>query len=158
MIIREERIARLFATRVVEVLPSGCHIWMGGVNDQGYGLIRHGLRHKRAHRVAWEMANGPIPEGMVILHSCDVPSCVNPHHLTAGTQADNLKDMHAKSRGKTPDVRGERQGSAKITAEDVRQIRLLHGALRTDDIAAMFNIHPSNVRLIAARKAWRHVD
>lgn len=55
MIIREERIAKLFATRVMDVLPSGCSIWMGGINDQGYGLIRDGKRQKRAHRVAWEI-------------------------------------------------------------------------------------------------------
>jgi HNH endonuclease len=157
-IIREERIARLFESRVVEILPSGCHIWMGGVNGQGYGLIRDGLRHKRAHRMAWEMVNGPTPEGMVILHSCDVPSCVNPHHLTAGTQADNLKDMRAKGRGKTPNVRGERQGSAKLTADDVREIRRMQGRASSTEVAARFNVHDSNVRLIWRRKGWAHVD
>ena len=158
MIIKEERLAKLFASRVVEVLPSGCHIWMGGVNDQGYGLIRHGSRHKRAHRVAWEMAKGPIPDGMVILHRCDVPSCVNPDHLSIGTQAENLKDMFAKDRGRTPDNRGERQGSAKLTAEGVRQIRKMDGTIPRKEIAEMFNIDTSNVGLICRRKAWAHVD
>jgi hypothetical protein len=158
MIIKEERIAKLFESRVVEVLPSGCQIWMGGINDQGYGLIRHGLRHKRAHRVAWEMANGPIPEGLVVLHRCDVPSCVNPAHLSVGTQAENLKDMFAKGRQKRTGAKGERQGSVKLTAEAVRSIRQLFGTIPTKQIAAMFHVDPSNVRLIAARKAWRHVD
>ena len=155
---REERIARLFETRVVEVLPSGCHIWMGGVNDQGYGLIRHGQRHKRAHRVAWEMANGPIPEGMVILHSCDLPSCVNPCHLTAGTQADNLKDMFAKGRGRIPEVRGDHHGSSKLTADEVRKIRAMDGSVPRKKIAEIFNVDVSNVGLICRRKAWAHVD
>ncbi len=62
-ILREERIDRLFATRVEEVLPSGCHIWTGDINDRGYGLIRDGKKSVRAHRVAWERENGPIPDG-----------------------------------------------------------------------------------------------
>lgn len=158
MIIREERIAKLFATRVMDVLPSGCSIWMGGINDQGYGLIRDGKRQKRAHRVAWELANGPIPEGMVVLHNCDIPSCVNPDHLSVGTQAENLKDMFAKHRGKIPSVRGERQGSSKLTADDVREIRRLAASKSQPEIAAMFGIDRSNVSVIVLRKGWKHVS
>jgi hypothetical protein len=51
-----------------------------------------------AHRVAWEILNGPVPEGMVLLHSCDNPKCCNPHHLTASTQAANMRDMKRKGR------------------------------------------------------------
>jgi hypothetical protein len=157
MILREERIDRLFETRVVEVLPSGCHIWTGGVNDFGYGLIRHGNRHKRAHRVAWERANGAIPAGKIILHICDVPCCVNPNHLRLGTQDDNMKDMGRKGRARGG-AKGERQGSAKLTADDVRAIRSLAGLIPRAEIAARFNTDISNIGLICRRKAWRHVD
>ena len=157
-IIREERIDRLFATRVEEVLPSGCHIWTGGINDQGYGLIRDGKRHARAHRIAWERVNGPIPDGMVILHRCDVRCCVNPHHLQVGTQADNMKDMERKGRRRgLVGVFGSKQGSAKLTDDDVRQIRKLAEVMTQDEVAALFGITRSNVSVIVLRKGWKHV-
>lgn len=157
-IVKEERIARLFESRVVEITPSGCHIWTGGLNAQGYGMIRMGAKHRRAHRLAWEAANGPIPEGLGLMHSCDVRCCVNPNHLTPAAQADNLKDMFAKGRGRIPDVKGERQGSAKLTADDVRKIRAMDGSVPRKKIAAIFNVDVSNVGLICRRKAWAHVD
>jgi len=157
MIIREERIAKLFESRVVEITPSGCHIWTGMLNGQGYGLIRMGTKQRRAHRIAWEAVNGPIPNGLGLMHSCDVRCCVNPNHLTPGTQAENLKDMFAKQRGKIPSVRGERQGSAKLTEGDVREIRRLAKLKTQPQIAAIFGIDRSNVSIIVLRKGWKHV-
>ena len=158
MIIREERIARLFESRVVEVTPSGCHIWIGDTNALGYGIIRVGTKKRRAHRIAWEAVNGPIPAGFGLMHSCDVRCCVNPSHLSPGTQADNLKDMFAKGRGKIPTPRGELQGSAKLTADDVRAIRKMAGTMPRKEIAKLFSIDISNVGLIVNRKGWAHVD
>lgn len=157
MTVRDERITKLFETRVVEVTPSGCHIWTGGLNAHGYGMIRMGTKHLRAHRIAWEAANGPIPEGLGLMHSCDVRCCVNPSHLTPATQADNMHDMFAKGRGRIPNVRGERQGAAKITADDVREIRRLAAFKTQSEIAAMFGIDRSNVSIIVLRKGWKHV-
>lgn len=74
---------------------SGCWIWMGRTSSRGYGELGSGLR---AHRVAYELENGAIPEGKIICHKCDVPLCVNPHHLFAGTWADNVHDMIEKGR------------------------------------------------------------
>ena len=148
-IVKEEMIARLLEARVVEVTPSGCHIWTGGLNGHGYGVARFdGRKNVRVHRLAWEAANGPIPDGMGLMHSCDVRCCVNPNHLTPATQADNLKDMFAKGRGRIPDVRGERQGSAKLTQDDVRKIRAMDGSVPRKKIAAIFNVDVSNVGLI----------
>lgn len=158
MIIREERIARLLKGRVIEVAPSGCHIWMGALNGNGYGTTRwEGRKHVRVHRLAWEAVNGPIPDSLGLMHSCDVRCCVNPNHLTPGTQAENLKDMFAKQRGKIPSVRGERQGASKLTAHDVREIRRLAGSKSQPEIAAMFGIDRSNVSIIVLRKGWKHV-
>lgn len=70
----------------------------GNTFRNGYGQIEHCGRALRAHRVAYELANGPIPLGMVICHSCDNPRCVNVDHLFIGTQADNMADMVAKGR------------------------------------------------------------
>jgi len=77
---------------------SGCLLWLGGTLPFGHGMIRSRGRHIGAHRAAWEEANGEIPNGMWVLHSCDVPSCINPRHLFLGTQADNNRDMFRKNR------------------------------------------------------------
>ncbi len=76
---------------------AGCWIWMGG-NCRGYGHIKVKGKTKKTHRVAWELAYGPIPEGLFVLHHCDVPPCANPDHLFLGTHTDNMRDMIAKGR------------------------------------------------------------
>lgn len=159
---REERnlfnsvAAARFGEKCVDVLPSGCRIWMGAVNEHGYGtLTAFGKRYK-AHRAAWILHHGETPNGHV-LHRCDVPSCVNPNHLFIGTHADNMRDMAQKGRCRGGS-RGEDQGSAKLTEASVKEIRRLAAAgERSKEIAAMFGVDRSNVGLIIRRKAWRHV-
>lgn len=77
---------------------NGCHVWNGAKTDKGYGLIEVSGKTRRAHRVAYEVYKGVIPAGMLILHRCDNPSCVNPEHLRVGTQADNMQEMVSKGR------------------------------------------------------------
>lgn len=81
---------------------SGCWLWTASLGSTGYGQISIDGRHRKAHRVSWELHNGEIPDGMCVLHRCDVPSCVNPEHLWLGDQPANLKDMWAKGRGVAP--------------------------------------------------------
>ena len=77
---------------------SGCRLWLAFLNATGYGQIRYKKRAYQAHRLAWIAKHGPIPEGLQVLHKCDVRSCINPDHLWLGTQADNIHDMIAKGR------------------------------------------------------------
>jgi HNH endonuclease len=79
-----------------------CIEWSGGKNKSGYGRKWHKGRVLLAHRVAWIETHGPIPDGMCVLHRCDVRSCVNVEHLFLGTQADNMRDMAEKGRARSP--------------------------------------------------------
>ena len=92
-------LALLFAGDRLDAL-TGCRIWTGGtLKDGGYGRVRFAGKDARAHRVAWILANGPIPTGLVVCHACDNPPCVNVEHLFLGTHDDNMADMVAKGRG-----------------------------------------------------------
>jgi hypothetical protein len=87
--------------RLIQQTGSDCWIFSGSLNDDGYGQIRVGGRKGktiRVHRLAWEEVHGPIPDGMTVCHTCDVPACCNPAHLFLGTQQDNVQDMMNKRR------------------------------------------------------------
>ena len=78
-----------------------CWEWAAKRNNKGYGMFGTNRKghFKLAHRVSYELENGEIPEGMMVLHRCDNPGCVNPQHLFLGTRTDNTRDMHRKGRG-----------------------------------------------------------
>ena len=82
----------------IEMIPEcGCWIWMGGRRGF-YGCISVDNKTELAHRVAWTLYKGTIPNGLLVLHHCDTPLCVNPNHLFVGTQSDNIKDCVKKGR------------------------------------------------------------
>jgi hypothetical protein len=90
-----------FRKYVGPTTAAGCVLWIGCTNDDGYGLIGSGTskgHNSLAHRLAYEIHIGPIPDGILVLHSCDNPPCINVAHLFLGTQGDNIADMLAKGR------------------------------------------------------------
>lgn len=141
-----------FEDKVMPIPWSGCWIWLAGLNAQGYGQIkagRQGSTTYRAHRVSYQMAKGPIPLGMCVLHRCDVKACVNPEHLFLGTYADNIRDKVLKNR----QAKGVTHGMAKLSVEQVKRIRSDHRTLR--EIGLEFGISQSQASAIKSRKNWR---
>ena len=130
-----------------------CWLWTGAVcgGANGYGCIKIAGRAVRANRVAWEMAYGPVPEGLLVCHSCDTPLCVNVQHLWIGTNAENMEDRNRKKRN----AAGQRHGRTHLTSEDIHAIRAAVGSQKA--IAIKFGIAPSSVSAIRSRKFWSHV-
>lgn len=92
-----ERLLMKFWLRA-KLMESGCFEWQGTLREKGYGRLYHLGRLGDAHRVAWELTRGPIPDGLYVCHKCDNPPCVNPDHLWLGTNTDNMRDMVRKGR------------------------------------------------------------
>jgi len=104
-------------------LTNDCWLWTGFKGTKGYGMFSINHRSRRAHRVAYELFIGPIPTGMLVCHDCDNPGCVNPDHLYAGTQSDNIQDSVRK--GRHSGLRyGERHSQARISNREVEEIRI----------------------------------
>ena len=95
-------VLRTRLTQRLRIDPDGCTVWTGTVDRCGYGRISVGCRMAMAHRVAWELANGTIPPGMEVCHSCDNRPCCNVAHLFLGTHQDNMTDMARKGRRRGP--------------------------------------------------------
>ncbi len=134
-----------------------CWNWQACMTRLGYGLFWFSSKNRSAHRVAWILTHGEIPNGLHVLHKCDNPACVNPSHLFLGTQRDNIHDAIEKGRHKLPDNRGERCGTSKLTRTDVLEIRRLSGlGAKQKKIAAMFQVSQSNISMIVNHKNWSH--
>ena len=136
--------------------PHECWLWQGYQDPSGHGQIkcfgRQGQSYK-AHRVAYTVAYGPIPEGLVVRHRCDTPACCNPNHLVLGTHADNVRDRVARGRSAV----GPRNGRAKLKPEQVATIRerLTRGTESLQTIGASYGVDRKTIRLIRDGLTWR---
>ena len=137
---------------------SSCWEWTAGKTKFGYGTFNNGSGSRLAHRVSWVIENGPVPDGKLVCHTCDNPSCVNPKHLFVGTQSDNVCDMWAKGRGGAGALPGIENHRSKICDKDVVAIRArLDSGEYQRVIAKDYGLTQSNVSHIATGKTWSHI-
>ena len=94
----KKALPKRLASKIGSLTAEGCLPWLAGKGNYGYGTIWHGGKYQPAHRVVYELTVGPIPEGLLLLHRCDNPPCVNPSHLFPGTHQDNADDKMRKGR------------------------------------------------------------
>ena len=150
--------------------PDECWEWQGRLTTWGYGRIGSGGERTHAHRISYKLHNGPIPDGMFVCHSCDNPRCVNPAHLFLGTPGDNMRDMKTKGRGHFPGAPGERNRFARLTNEQVLEIRQLREqgfaltnktdgeqGLTQQAIADRCGVGQTTVSDIVCRRKWKHI-
>ena len=140
----------------LKVMPNGCLEWQGATDRNGYGQIHQGIpRSKKlvkTHRTIWETANGPIPKGLCVLHTCDNPPCCNIKHLWLGTDADNNADMINKERNISS--LGEENGRAKLSWEQIPNIKSDNRFHRI--IAAEYGVDRTTIARIKTGKTWRN--
>lgn len=155
--------------RVIEkVIPipfSGCWIFMGAINNFGYGIVGAGTRgqpNDRAHRIVYRHYKGEIPSGMFVCHTCDIPSCCNPDHLFIGTNQDNVDDMIRKKRNSKPPQNlhliGSAHPSAKLNEDQVIEIRNLYKqGIDQKTLAEKYKVVRQTISKIINKKRFKHV-
>lgn len=135
----------------------GCWLWGGAEKGNGYGAFLFGGKSIQAHRASYIMHKGEIPPKHDVCHKCDVRMCVNPDHLFAGTRLQNMQDCKRKGRIARGAMLGDRRGgnssSAKLTWDDVREIRA--SDLSRVELAKIYNVDPTNISMIVRGKTWK---
>lgn len=144
-----------FYDKLSQPTPTGCLEWLGYVNR--YGRFRYQGRAALAHRVAWELAFGAIPEGMSVLHRCDNTRCCNALHLYLGDQQQNCADREDRHRGNH--AQGESTNTCKLKSSDIPVIRALRNwsQFTVTEIAKEFHVATTTISNVMKSRTWAHV-
>ena len=137
---------------------NGCWEWTGGKCTKGYGYYRYNGKMTLCHRISWELNYGNIPEGLLVLHKCDNPKCVNPEHLWLGTVQDNSRDMYSKNRNHIwLNRKGASNSNSKLTQEEVDCIRSVYANKDAtyEQLALYFRVSKNTISRIVNNKSWR---
>ena len=147
--------AEHFWAQVKILGPDDCWEWQGGKSRKGYGHARFDDHTVAAHRVAWILTHGPIPESLQVLHKCDNPPCCNPAHLFLGTNADNMADKIAKNR----QPHGTKIPLAKLNEQQVIEARQCYaeGGISIAALAREYGVNRITMKNALQRHTWRHV-
>lgn len=135
-----------FWSKVNKASDGECWIWTAYHNARGYGTFRLDGKQTLAHRVSWVWANGAIPNGLFVCHSCDNPPCVNPAHLFLGTHEENMRDMATKGRSS--------RANAILTTDQVHAIRQECNLLQ---VANKYGVSVRTITDIMVGKSWKDV-
>jgi hypothetical protein len=138
-------------------MKTRCWVWTAAQLN-GYGVIGIGADVVMfAHRVSWELHHEcDVPHGKLVLHECDLRSCIRPNHVYAGSHKDNSRDAVSRGRARGGGAKGERQHLAKLTADKVRFIRA--SDLTSVALATMFGVTHQTVLYVKSRATWKHVE
>lgn len=146
-------------------MDTPCWVWTASKSNKGYGQFGFKPKNIGAHRFAYTITCGNIPDDVMVLHRCDNPPCVRPDHLFLGTHGDNIRDMIAKGRNwqKTQPQKichGERHHLSKLTVEAVKSIRQLHasGGMTVRQIAVQHGVSEGCAQSIVHRRTWKDVE
>lgn len=146
-----------FSKFVADPNENGCRLWTGSKQKFGHGQFMLDSKPQIASRVAYELYVGPIPDGQVVRHTCDVSACVEPTHLVLGTQADNMRDCRERGRNTPPPIkRGEDHNQAKLNSAQVLEIRQQPDVPRKE-LAERYGVSEPTIKAIRSRRIWSHI-
>lgn len=143
-----------FHSSYTTIAECGCWIWDRSCDKGGYGWFAfERSKTGKAHRASWFIHFGPIPDGLCVLHRCDNPSCVNPHHLFLGTNTENNIDKVTKNR----QAYGQRNGMAILNESQIKEIRNLYPDIGCAELARMYKMSNGAIQHIVKRRHWNHI-
>lgn len=132
---------------------TGCWLWQGYIGIRKRGRMLVNGKYQSVHRISYQLHHGLIPKGKCICHTCDIEHCVNPNHLWAGTQKENIADCVKKKRNNI----GERNSRSKLTEHSIRLIRLAYPETNGPTLATRFGVHLQTIYRIVHRHNWKHI-
>lgn len=149
-----------FYDKLPDILDENfCWEWKGAIDVYGYGVLYYRDKTIKAHRVSYEIYYAEPLGNLHCLHKCDNPSCVNPQHLFAGTNLDNVRDKIKKGRCYTGNQKGENNGASKLSDTQVSKIRELYNSKKytTLKLGEMYNVNRSTISYIVNNKTYKHL-